>query len=106
MHEYGDGNPREWNYCKISENVLCVLIGSGHLFSTYQVAMADKIYNLLQERNFKELGKLVNTINTKMDYEYIHYDFYDKHEFGWLSHVEKHCSYTECVKYGFYNFNF
>lgn len=83
-----------------------ILIGSGNVFTTYQIAMADKIFNLLLENNFKELGKLVNTIKTKTDYEYIHYAFYDKHEFGWLAHVEKNCSYEECIKYGFYNYDF
>jgi hypothetical protein len=83
-----------------------VLIGSGQVFTSYQVAMADKIYNLLLERDYKELGRLVNTINTKVDYEYIHYAFYDKHEFGWLAQVQKHCSYEACIKYGFYNYNF
>lgn len=83
-----------------------VLIGSGQVFTSYQVAMADKIYSLLLEKNFKELGKLVNTIPTKTDYEYIHYAFYDKHEFGWLGYVQKHCSWEECRKYGFYNYDF
>ena len=83
-----------------------VLIGSGQVFTSYQVAMADKIYNLLLERNFEELGKLVNTIQTKTDYEYVHYAFYDKHEFGWLAHVQKLCSNDACVKYGFYNYDF
>jgi hypothetical protein len=46
-----------------------VLIGSGQLFTSYQVAIADKIYMLLLERSFEELGKLVNTIPTKTDYE-------------------------------------
>jgi hypothetical protein len=83
-----------------------ILIGSGHVFTTYQVAMADQIFNLIQNRDYKELGKLVNTVKTKMDYEYIHYAFYDKHEFGWLAHVEKKCSYEECIRYGFYNYDF
>lgn len=87
---------------KTSNRLIC----SGHIITPYQAEMADKIFSLLQTKNFKELGKLVNTIKLKSDYEYIHYAFYDKHEFSWLSHVEKHCSYTECVKYGFYNFNF
>jgi hypothetical protein len=83
-----------------------ILRNSGHEFTSYQVAMADKIYTLLLEKDFKELGKLVNTIKTKVDYEYIHYAFYDKHEFGWLARVQKHCSYEACMKYGFYNYNF
>jgi hypothetical protein len=83
-----------------------VLIGSGQLFTSYQVAIADKIYMLLLERSFEELGKLVNTIPTKTDYEYIHYAFYDKHELGWLAQVQKHCSYESCKKYGFYNYEF
>ncbi len=83
-----------------------ILIGSGHIFTSYQVAMADKIFNLIVDSDYIELGKLVNTIKTKTDYEYIHYAFYDKHEFGWLSHVEKQCSYEECMKYGFYNYDF
>lgn len=82
------------------------LIGSGHIVTPYHEVMADKIFSLLQAKNFKERGKLVNTIKLKSDYEYIHYAFYDKHEFSWLSHIEKHCSYNECVKYGFYNYNF
>jgi hypothetical protein len=68
--------------------------------------MADKIYTMLLERDFEALGRLVNTIKTKVDYEYIHYAFYDKDEFGWLSHVQKHCSYEECIIYGFYNYDF
>ena len=83
-----------------------VLIGSGQVFTSYQVAMADKIYNLLLERDFEELGRLVNTIRTKTDYEYVHYAFYDKHEFGWLAYVQKQCSYEACVRYGFYNYDF
>jgi hypothetical protein len=91
---------------KTTMNASNVLIGSDHIFTSYQVAMADQIFNLLQQKNFKELGKLVNTIDTKMDYKYIHYAFYDIHEFGWLAQVEKQCSYDECIKYGFYNYNF
>ncbi len=83
-----------------------ILIGSGQIFTSYQVDMADKIYNLLLEKNFKELGNIVNSIPTKADYEYIHYAFYDKHEFGWLAYVEKQCSYYECIKYGLYNYNY
>ena len=83
-----------------------ILIGSGQVFTSYHVPMADKIFNLLLERDFEALGKLVYTINTKVDYEYIHYAFYDKHEFGWLARVQKHCSYEACMKYGFYNYNF
>jgi hypothetical protein len=83
-----------------------ILIGSAHLFTPSQVKMADKIYNLLLEKNYEELGQLVNTIENKTDYEYIHYAFYDKHEFSWLSYVEKRCTYEECVRYGFYNYNF
>jgi hypothetical protein len=82
------------------------LIHSRLTFTPFQVAMADKIYNLFLERNFEEIGNLVNTIRTKTDYEYVHYAFYDKHEFGWLARVEKHCSYEACVRYGFYNYNF
>lgn len=82
------------------------LIGSDHLFTAYQSAMADKIFNLLLENNFEELGKLISTIKTKSDYEYIHYAFYDKHEFGWLSHVQKSCTYEQCIEYGFYNYEF
>ncbi len=83
-----------------------VLIHSGYSFTSYQVAMADKIYNMLLERNFEEIGRLVNTIPTKTDYEYVHYAFYVKHEFGWLARIEKHCSYEACVKYGLYNYDF
>jgi hypothetical protein len=82
------------------------LIHSRYTFTSYQVAMANKIYILLLERNFEEMGRLVNTIPTKTDYEYVHYAFYDKHEFGWLAHVQKQCTYEECVKYGFYNYDF
>ena len=83
-----------------------ILIGSGNLFSAYQVAMADKIFNLLLENNFEELGKLINSIKTKSDYKYIHYAFYVKHEFGWLSYVQKSCTYEQCHRYGFYNYDF
>ena len=83
-----------------------ILKGSGHKFTSYQVEMADMIFKLILAGDFKELGKLVNTIKTKIDYEYIHYVFYDKYEFGWLAAVQKYLSYNECVKYGFYNYNF
>jgi hypothetical protein len=44
--------------------------------------------------------------STKTDYEYVHYAFYDKHDFAGWPHIEKHCSYEACVKYGFYNYDF
>ena len=81
-------------------------VGFGQVFISYQVAMADKIYTLLLQKDFEVLGRLVYSIHTKVDYEYIHNAFYDKHEFGWLAQIRKHCSYETCMKYGFYNYDF
>ena len=77
-----------------------------HYFSPYQIQMADKIFELITRKDYKEIGKLVNTIRTKVDYKYIHYAFYHKYEFGWLSWVQKYCSNDQCIKYGLYNYNF
>ena len=75
-------------------------------FTPYQTEMAEKIFELITNEDYKELGKLVNTINSKENYEYIHYAFYHKYEFGWLSMVQKTCSNDQCVKYGLYYYNF
>ena len=75
-------------------------------FTLYQVETAEKIYKYVEEKDFKELGKLVCTIKSKTDYKFIHYAFYQKHEYGWLYQVQKSCTCQQCVKYGFYNYNF
>ena len=75
-------------------------------FTPYQLDMAEKIFTLLTEKNYKELGNLVNTIKSREDYEFIHYAFYYRFEFGWLSWIQKTCSDDQCVKYGLYNYNF
>ena len=75
-------------------------------FTPYQTEMADKIFELITNEEYKELGKLVNTIRFKDDYEFIHYAFYHKYEFGWLSWAQKNCSKDQCIKYGFYHYNF
>jgi len=46
-----------------------ILMGPSCVFINYQIAMADKIFNLIQDCDYKELGKLINTIKTKLDYE-------------------------------------
>jgi len=68
--------------------------------------MADKIFDLITEKKYKELGNLVNTIKSKDDYEYIHYAFYYRFEFGWLSWIQKSCTNDQCIEYGLYNYHF
>ena len=75
-------------------------------FTTYQNDMADRIFELILEEDFKTLVELVKTIPTKQDYEKIHYAFYFKYDIGWLSMVEKFCGYDECKEYGFYDYDF
>lgn len=89
----------------ISEHVK-TLRRSPYKFTPYQTEIADRIFELITEKNYQELGKLVNSIKSEGDYEYIHYAFYNKYEFGWLSKVQKTCSNDQCVKYGLYNYNF
>ena len=79
---------------------------SPYKFTPYQVEIADKIFNLITKKDYQELGRLVNTIKSQDDYEFIHYAFYHKYEFGWLSWVQKSCSNDQCVKYGLYSYNF
>jgi len=75
-------------------------------FTPYQIEMADKIFDLITKKNYRDLGKLVNSIKSKNDYEYIHYAFYHRFEFGWLSWIQKSCTDDQCMKYGLYNYDF
>jgi len=73
-----DAQQKDYSYVLVQEK----LRGSGCIFTSYRVAMNDKIYTRLTERDFEALSKPVNTVKTKVDYEYIRYTFYDRHEFG------------------------
>lgn len=55
------------------------LAHSHHEFTDYHIETADKIYQLIEEKNFKELGELKQSIQ-KEEATYVHYAYLDKYE--------------------------
>jgi len=75
-------------------------------FTIYQLNMAERFFKLVMEEEFEKLAVLVKSIQTKRDYEKIHYAFYFKYDASWLSLVEKFCGYEACKELGLYEYNF
>lgn len=71
-----------------------------HEFTDYHIETADKIHQLIESKNFKELGELKRSI-PKEEVTYVHYAFLDKYEYGWLTKVHMILrGYEELVRYG------
>ena len=76
------------------------LAHSHHEFTDYHTETADKIYQLIEEEKFEELGILNKSIPEK-EATYVHYAYLDKYGYGWKRKIQKIVkSFEELVKLG------